>query len=404
MDVIPRPAQSQYNDLADLGRILSRVEVGPLLALFRRKPGRGRPPYDRLPLIYAFLSCYPLNIQSIQNLVDRLNNDPALRNICGFHGRIPHRSTFSRTFSVLAGHRRLFYDIFEELTRQILAFNPTMGNLLAVDASTVPAWANPNRKRTRDPEAGWTRAHSASTVNSDGMKWVYGYKLHLLACTEQALPLSFYVTPANQNDAPTLPELFNMTLESFPVLRPEAVMADRAYDGRPNNSFLNRQGVAAFIPRRRTANREANKHVYTTKGIPQCIGGKQMEYIGTHSETGEHGFRCPQEGCHRLQAELKYTVPCDDVIWESPTENVYEVGGRVARASPEWDELYNKRWEIERYFGLLKNNGWLENHRIRGLARVDLHITLAVLMFQAAALDRMAGDCIQAPLRGLDVV
>ena len=384
-----------------MGRILSRIEVGPLLALFRRKPGRGRPPFDRLPILYAFLACYPLNIQSISNLVDRLNNDPALRNACGFRGRIPHRSTFSRTFSVLAEHRPLFYEIFEELTRQILAFNPSMGTLLAVDASTVPAWSNPNRDRHRDQEAAFTKAHSASTVNKDGMVWVYGYKLHLLACTEQALPLAFYVTPANQNDGPTLPNLFDMTLGSYPELKPYAVMADRAYDGRPNNSFLNDQGVAAIIPRRRTVKREENRHVYTVKGIPQCMGGKQMEYTGTHPETGEHGFRCPLEGCHRLDAGLKYTVPCDDVIWESPTENVYEVGGRVARASPEWQELYGKRWEIERYFGLLKNNGWVENHRFRGQARVDLHITLAVLMFQAAALDRMAGDTIQAPLRGL---
>ena len=335
----PSTKDAQYNDLADLGRILSRIEVGPLLALFWRKPGRGRPPYDRLPIIYAFLSCYPLNIQSISTLVDRLNNDPALRSVCGFHGRIPHRSTFSRSFSVLARHRRLFYENFEELTRQILAFNPTMGTLMAVDSSCVPAWANVHRDQSRDSEAGFTKTNSASSWSKDGKEWVYGYKLHLLACVDQALPLAYYVTPANHSDNPALPVLLDLVQQSFGDLHPTALMADRGYDGRPNSHYLHGQGIAPIIPRRKPSNHAAGKPIHTIYGQPTCLGGKEMSYIRTDPDTGGHGFRCPPDGCYRLDAGIKYTVPCDDVIWESPNENIYEVGGRVARASPEWDEL-----------------------------------------------------------------
>ena len=178
------------------------------------------------------------------------------------------------------------------------------------------------------------------------------------------------------------------------------MMADRGYDGRPNSAFLHNQGIAPVIPRRKRANRDAGKPIHTIQGEPTCLGGLVMEFMGTHPETGEHGFQCPPGGCDFKKAFQGFSV-CDDQVWEDPDEYTYEVGGRVARASPEWHELYNKRWEIERYFGLLKNNGWVENHRFRGLARVDLHITLAVLMFQAVALDRMAGNVVQAPLRGL---
>ena len=155
----------QYNDLAGLGRVLSQIEVGPILAMFSRKPGRGRPSYNRLPIIYAFLSSYYLNIRTIQGLADRLNNDPALRRVCGFTGAIPSRSTFSRSFSVLANNREIVYEVFEELTHQVMDLNPRVGTLIAVDATTVAAYSNPNKERTRDPEAGWTKAHSASAMS-----------------------------------------------------------------------------------------------------------------------------------------------------------------------------------------------------------------------------------------------
>ena len=396
----PPAGTSQYADLAGLGRVLSRVEVGPLLALFQRKPGRGRPLYSRLPIIYALLASFTLNVQSIQALVDRLNNDPALRNVCGFRAQIPHRSTFSRSFNRMAEHRHLAYASFEELTKQIRALHPRMGTLLAVDASTVPAWANINRESKRVPEAGFTRAHSAQTTNSDGMVWIYGYKLQMMVCAEKALPLAFHVTPANTNESPTLPVLFRQAKRTFANLKPKAVMADRAYDGRPNANFLYKEGVANIIPRRQSAgeDKDGEEDIFNIRGIPKCMGGAEMTFLGTDPETGHHGFRCPQEGCHRRQEPFKGYTVCDDEFWEDPDESLYVVGGTIARADPQWQILYAKRWEVERYFSMLKNNHWIENHRFRGLARVALHITLGILMFQAAALDGMAGEAVQVPL------
>ena len=399
----PSSSTSQYSDLAGLGRILSRIEVGPLLALFTRKPGRGRQPYDRLPIIYALLACYLLNIQTIQALVNRLNNDPALRRVCGFHGRIPHRSTFSRSFSVLAAHQEILYHAFEELTRQILALTPDMGKLLAVDSTVVAAWANPNKKKTRDPEAGWTKSYSASSTSDDGMEWVYGYKAHVLTSVDPELPLAFFITPANRNDSPTLLPLVDMARRSY-LIHPEALMADRGYDSRANSNALHKQDIAPIIPRRDPKQRAEGKPVWSLHGHPSCIGSLDMEYIGTDRQTGCHGFKCPAGGCYRRQESFKGYTVCDDVVWESPDENVYEVGGRISRASPLWQILYNLRWSIERYFGLVKDNGWIEEHRFRGLARVGLHITLAFLMHQATVLDGMAGDSMQAPLRGFNVV
>ena len=391
----------QYNDLAGLGRILSRIEVGPLLALFQRKPGRGRPPYDRLPIIYAYLSAFYLNVRTTQGLVDRLNNDPALRGACGFSNRIPHRSTFSRTFSRLSAHRELVHEVFEALTRQALELAPSFGDLLAIDSTTVPTYSNVNHRDTRDPEAGWTKAYAADAMDDDGKIWVFGYKAHVLGCVESCLPLAVIVQPANTYDGAYLPALTEKVLTAYPDLQPYAMMADKGYDTIANSQFLHGQGIAPIIPRRDFSRGSADEDLYSLRGEPRCIGGLEMEFIGTDPYTGRHRFRCPAGGCYRRDEPFKGYAVCGDESWEDPDTEVYYVGGIVSRASAEWDQLYDRRWEIERYFSLIKGNLWIEGHRHRGLARVELHIMLAIVMYQAMVLDRMLEEGAKASRSGL---
>ena len=378
--------------------MLSRVEIGPLLALFARKPGRGRQPYSRMPIIYAFLASYFLNVRTIQGLVDRLNNDPALRRVCGFTGKIPSRSTFSRTFGVLAFHRMLLHDLLGEVTRRMIELNPDIGTLVAVDSTTIPAWANPNNEHTRDPDAGWTRSWSASATGSGGLVWVYGYKAHVLACVETAIPLAVIFTAANHPDSGTIPPLVELADSSFPPFQPYALMADKGYDSRANSRYLHGRGIAPIIP---LVDRRREKPIYTLKGEPKCLGDVPMEFIGTDPTTGCHGFRCPAEGCHRRNEAVRGVSVCDDEVWENPDQDPYILGGKVSRASAEWDRLYEARWEIERYFSLLKDNHWVEDHRCRGLARVELHFVLGMLTYQAMVLDRMLERGVDASWQGL---
>ena len=114
-----------------------------------------------------------------------------------------------------------------------------------------------------------------------------------------------------------------------------------------------------------------------------------MAFIGTDSEKGKHGFRCPVGGCHRLQDPFKGYTVCDDEVWESFDDDPYTLGGLLSRASPHWKRIYGKRWAVERFFAWWFDNGWVENHTCRGEARVGLHVLLSVVMFNAMALARM---------------
>ena len=49
--------------------------------------------------------------------------------------------------------------------------------------------------------------------------------------------------------------------------------------------------------------------------------------------------------------------------------------------SKEGKAKYKKRWEIERLFGNLKENYSIDNHRVRGLSRKFLNVSLKILLF-----------------------
>lgn len=59
----------------------------------------GRPREPRVPLARAFVAKAVLNIPTTADIVDRLKIDSRLRRVCGFEGRVPSESTFSRAFA-----------------------------------------------------------------------------------------------------------------------------------------------------------------------------------------------------------------------------------------------------------------------------------------------------------------
>lgn len=64
--------------------------------------GIGRKPYQRYDIAKAFIAKSVLRISQTSALLDRLMVDSSLRRICGFVGKIPSASTFSRAFAEFA--------------------------------------------------------------------------------------------------------------------------------------------------------------------------------------------------------------------------------------------------------------------------------------------------------------
>ena len=385
-----------YSDLAHLDWVLTLINYVACEALFGPDPepgrtrGKGRPRYPRIPMVKAFLIAYVLDIKGRQGMVDKLRNDPALRAACGWPAglKIPSRSTISRVFGQLAANPWVVQYMLIELASAVHELRPDFGKVLAIDSTGVPAYCNPNNETTRDQEAAWGKVHDPRSKEPDGMVWMYGWKAHALVDVPTQLPIALTVSPANENDSPFFREMLDWSKGSYRWFGPAVVLADKGYDGGDNVEFAHGLNAAALIPRIDRPNRSKSA-LHTLKGEPVCLGGKAMEFIGTDSQAGVHGFRCPPEGCHRRQEPFKGYTVCDDVVWESFDDDPYTLGGLISRASPHWNQLYKRRWAVERFFGWWFENGWVENHTCRGKARVTLHFLLATVMFVVMALARM---------------
>ena len=365
--------------LAELQNILEAIDTAPVIARLREYRWTGRQGYAPAALLRAFFASYALNLRHTTDLVRRLQDDPQLRIVCGLPN-MPHRTTFSRFFGRLAQHQDLLAGCLAELTDRLASKLPDFGGLVAIDSSVVSAYSS--RRRKTDKDASWTKKPNERGED----EWHYGYKLHLAADATHGLPIAGYVTTASRNDSPTLPELLQKAAATHLWFRPQHVLADRGYDSAANHQVAQSYGAEAIIPVRQSPGGALKEGIYTTEGVPTCLGGQPMKWVRADPKLGNL-YRCPTEGCH-LKSR-KGVFNCADEVWEGTTGNP-RLFGPTRRGGPKWKALYRLRQSVERVFKSLKQSRRLNDHCLQGLAKVGLHALLSVLVFQATALVRLA--------------
>ena len=198
------------------------------------------------------------------------------------------------------------------ILQQLRELLPNLSQEVAVDSTTIKAYANGNRTNSfrnpgtpADPDASWTKKHSASSPSLD--EWVFGYKAHVVADASHDIPLQMTVTTASRNDNPLLEPLLTDLVEWcdwFSLANGIIVIADRGYDSQHNNVFVHRSGGIPVIHKRRPPGGKLHDGIYTTDGVPTCLGQAEMEYIRTDPDTGHHLYRCPPGGCAQRQTVL----------------------------------------------------------------------------------------------------
>ena len=368
--------------LAELQAILDSVDASAILAILWQYRWNGRPGYPLAALWRAHLARFLLNLPSVNALIRRLEDDPALRLVCGF-GNLPHRTTFNRFFSRLADHQDLVDQALAPLTDLLRQALPGFGEKVAVDSTTVKTHSSPHRPLVSDPEASWTaKSYGRSKKEKD---WYFGYKEHALVDATYGLPIVRFTTTASRNDSPELPKILEKAVKTHAWFSPSHVMADKGYDSLANHQVILKMGAVPIIPLRSTPGRKRREGIYEQDGTPTCVGNVRMEYVRSDPEKG-HLYRCPGEGCPLQDRQgVRY---CQDEVWEKRQDNP-RVFGPVRRDSKEWHELYCLRQSVERVFKSLKQSRSLEAHCSRGLKRVGLHAAMSMLAFQATALYRL---------------
>ena len=368
--------------------MFASLDDDALLARLEEYRPVGRHGYPLQALWRAYVASFVLNLPHTNALIRRLEDEPRFRTLCGF-GALPHRRTFNRFIRRLSHHADLVEATFVDLTHQLKALIPGLGNEVAVDSTTVRSHCNPNRKRVSDPEASWT-AKNSSRAKEGGKEWHHGYKVHMVADANYGVPLAHLVTTAKRNDSPELPQVVAQAEALYPWFKPSAVIADRGYDSTANHEHLHGKGIIPVIHIRRSKGHAALYNgIYTEQGVPTCLGQIPMEYVRSDPEKG-HLYRC--KGCHLADSMSGGIRHCDSQVWEDPSQNI-RLFGVVRRGSQEWKDLYTKRQAIERVFKSMKESRRLERHCIRGLRQITLHAVMSALAFQATVLVRLrAGE------------
>ena len=110
---------------------------------------RSRPPVSLQAMWRAYVASFILNLPHTNALIRKLEDDPQLRDVCGFepHAPLPHRRTFNRFIRRLADHHDLMGLYFNDLTEQLQERLPDFGKVVAIDASVVRSHSNPRKRR-----------------------------------------------------------------------------------------------------------------------------------------------------------------------------------------------------------------------------------------------------------------
>ena len=305
--------------------------------------------------------------------LEQVNANPRLLALCGL-SQVPTGSTYSRFKKALVPHREQISWMMADVTARckaeverlkesgvIPADAPRLGEIIAFDATDVPAYANPKKKRRADQDADWGyRTPKNHSQAKGGGELFYGYKVHAGNDAYYGLPLYAAVAPANQHEGPRFEPDLDAMLKLHPGLKPRYVLADKAYHALDNFRYAVKRGIIPIIDiPRPVADKATGKRlydgIYTADGRPTCVGQQPMSYLGTDKD-GNHWFRCPPEGC-RLKDRMDWSRYCNDEHWESPTGRLLRIMGIIPRFSREWKQLYRLRGANERTTAVASSHG-----------------------------------------------
>ncbi|MGH2544253.1 MAG: transposase, partial [Ardenticatenaceae bacterium] len=218
--------------VGDVGELLDSPEVAALIdEIDASGDARGRKGYGARALVGACLVKALFALPTWTRVAALIDEHPGLQATLGGN---PSVWACYRFTVKLRANKPLLSACLDRVAASLQAEFPGIGEDIAIDGSDMPAYANgqrrlskdgPLRERFSDPDASWGHRSSISTRKGGGF---YGYKLHLAACTRTGLPLAWRVETARQSESHfAMPLLDAVRARGF---RPATCAMDKGYD------------------------------------------------------------------------------------------------------------------------------------------------------------------------------
>lgn len=371
-----------------LEMVLSTLDFDGVIAALDINTVKHRGPigYSTEAKLSALVSMRVYNMANFTELVERLNNDPMLRYVCGFEafGKAPSIATISRFYSQVT-ETECLQKLFEQLIQQAEAMGLLDTDTIAVDASKVTAYEKsvPRKNINNDGEsANWG---SKLDTNGNQITW-FGYKLHIAADVKSELPVALSITPASTNDGIMAESILKECSDNI-TGKPKYYLMDAGYDHKAVYELIRKKYRAqAIVPLNKRGAKEP-KEGLDWDGTPICSAHYRMVYWG--GSNGVNKFRCP----HVLG---KCDCPFGS-SWCSNSNYGFVIKTRARqdsrlfctphRGTANWQKLYNKRTAVERCFSRLKEHLGLETRlNVRGIKKVKSHAYLCAITLLATVI------------------
>jgi hypothetical protein len=224
------------------------------------------------------------------------------------------------------------------------------------------------------------------------------------------LPLNYRVTKASAAECPLLLPIVDETAEKHPEMMKQAreLAADKGLDSTDNNQkLLDDYGINPIIDKRhdwKGADKtrilfedRVDTVVYDVSGKVSCICPETGEMRGMapwgyEADRGCLKYRCPavagnyscqgRESCPGAQGAYGKVV-------RIPLERDRRMFVPVARDSDAWERAYARRTAVERVNSRLDRVLSFELHTIRGLAKMEARMGIALIVLLSMALGRL---------------
>jgi hypothetical protein len=347
-----------------LSVILHSTEISDLVDQLEFLRWTGRPGYSIRSLMGVALAKSLYAIPTWTRTLALVREHTGLREAIGCtEADVPSIDAVYRFTKKLRRSEGQLQECIDAVLQSLHEKKPEMGKDIAVDASSMEAYANGQRfkynkgpERTpdeySDPDASWGHRSAVSTRAAGSF---YGYKLHALVCCQTGLPLAWTVSTAKANESPFAMGLVDEAKErGFSV---HTAAMDKGYDIGPIYEGCEERGVRPIIPLRETAAVKKGDHK-----PPRCKHGV-WQFAGADYKRGASKWRCPTGQCSPAS------------VWKK-ADRLFPL---VPRYTKRWKSLYCGRASVEREFGRLKSEWALTPLRVRRIERVKLHADLTIL-------------------------
>lgn len=419
MYIIPQTNLFDYSEIEELGDLerldlaFDGIDADRLMEKLEAKRGKGRNDYPIRVMWNLLIAMIVFEYKKVSPFLRELRRNAQARRKCGLcymksRHLVPPNRVFTGFLKSLANEAEELAEMFKEQVAMLYVLIPGFGEKLAGDGKYIESFAK--RKANQDQmvtdnrsenDAQWSTKEYPYTDKS-GKKQVkkehhFGFKAHIICDVATELPVAFSVTAANADEKKEMMKLLSCPLLSEKSRREIAqyFLLDRGYDSEKMILSIKSMGINPIVDIRNCWKDGETTKQYKNTDIVYDAYGNVFHYdvVDTlNRKTGELKrewvpVKMKYEGYDKQKNCLRYSHKGKThKIYISYDERIFLP---VARDSEKFKRLYKGRTAVERLNGRLDRDYMFEEHCIRGLKKMNLMVTLSMIIMNGMAVGKL---------------